>query len=83
MCASYIQWITSCHKNRMATSAHTRNVIENDHVIMRFLIETVHFEAEKNHIPKGHIINRILHSWSFHMKSMILAKASFHKFHSK
>ena len=29
------------------------------------------------------MINRILHSWSFHMKFMKLAKGSFHKFHIK
>ena len=27
------------------------------------------------------MINRILHSWSFHMKFMKLAEGSFHKFH--
>ena len=31
----------------------------------------------------GHIINRILHSWSFHMKFMKLSTDSFHKFHMK
>ena len=28
-------------------------------------------------------MNRILHSWSFHMKFMKLAKGSFYKFHMK
>ena len=32
---------------------------------------------------KGHMINRILHSWSFHMKFIKLAKGSFDKFHMK
>ena len=34
-------------------------------------------------ILKGHMINRILHSWPFYMKFMKLAKSSFHKFHMK
>ena len=34
-------------------------------------------------IFKGRMINRILHSWSFHMKFMKLAEGSFHKFHMK
>ena len=30
---------------------------------------------------KGHMINRILHSWSFHVKFNKLAEGSFDKFH--
>ena len=30
-----------------------------------------------------HVISRTLHSWSFHMKFIKLAKGSFHKFHMK
>ena len=30
---------------------------------------------KENPILKGHMINRILHSWSFHMKIMKLAEA--------
>ena len=29
------------------------------------------------------MINRILHSWSFHVKFMKLAEGSFHKFHNE
>ena len=32
---------------------------------------------------KGHMINRILHSWSFHMKFIKLAEGSCDKFHMK
>ena len=32
---------------------------------------------------KSHIINRIVHSRSFHMNFLKLAKVSFHKFHVK
>ena len=35
------------------------------------------------HILKGHMIIRILHSWSFYMKFMKLAEGSFHNFHMK
>ena len=31
----------------------------------------------------SHMIKRILHSWSFHMKFIKLAKGSFNKFHMK
>ena len=34
-------------------------------------------------LEKGHMVNRILHSWSFHMKFIKLAEGSFHKFHMK
>ena len=50
---------------------------------MRFLIEKMFIlKAIKYHF-KGHMINRILHSWSFHMKYMKLAVSEFHKFHMK
>ena len=34
-------------------------------------------KAIKSHC-NGHLINRFLHSWSFHMKFMKLAEGSFH-----
>ena len=47
---------------------------------MRFHIEVMFIlKAIKSHL-KGHMINRILHSWSFHMKCMKLAKARFKNF---
>ena len=49
---------------------------------MRFHIELIILKAI-NPVLKDHTINRILHSWSFHMKFTILAKGSFHKFHIK
>ena len=82
------QWITSSHKNHMTTRVIT---LWRVHVTslttfmsaMRFLIETMFIlKAIKSHF-KGHRINRILHSWSFHMKFMKLAEGSFHKFHMK
>ena len=47
---------------------------------MRFLIEIMFILKA---IKKGHMKNRLLHSWSFHMKFMKLVKDSFHKFHMK
>ena len=50
---------------------------------MRFLIEIMFDLKAINPIFKDHMINRILHSWSFHTKFMKLAEGSFHKFHMK
>ena len=50
---------------------------------MRFLAEIMLILwAIKSHL-KGRMINRILHSWSFHMKFMKVAEGSFHKSHMK
>ena len=83
-----IQWIMSCHKNCMTT-----RVITLWRVCVTSLttsVSTVCFHIELMSILKaiksrfkGHLINRILHSWSFHMKFMKLAEGSFHKFHMK
>ena len=83
-----IQWITSCHKNRMTTRVITlwrRDVspLTTSVSTMRFLLEILSILKAFNTILKGHMINRILHSWSFHMKFMKLAEGSFHKFHIK
>ena len=40
----------------------------------------IHFEDDKSHF-KGHMIKRILHKWSFHIKFITLALGSFYKFH--
>ena len=40
----------------------------------RFLKEIMFFFKTINPILKGHMTNRILHSWSFHMKFMKLAE---------
>ena len=83
-----IQWITSCYKNRMTTRVIT---LWRVHVTsltmsmsaMHFLIEIMFIlKAIKSHL-KGHMINRILHSGSFHLKFMKLAEGAFHKFHMK
>ena len=75
-----VQWITMCHKNRMSTRVITVWRAETTSVsTMRFR----YFEGDKNPISKGHMIIRILHSWSFYMTFMKLAKGSFHKFHMK
>ena len=61
----------------------TRDAIGNVVSTVRFRIEiTVILRAIKTHL-KRHVINRILRSWSFHMKFMKLAKGSFHKYHIK
>ena len=45
---------------------------------MGFLVEIMFIlNAIKSNFRKDHIINRILHSWSFHMKFMKLTKDSF------
>ena len=50
---------------------------------MRFLLEKWYILKAIKSILKGHMINRILRSWSFHMKIMKLVEGSFHKFHIK
>ena len=68
-----IQWITSCHKNRMTTRVMT---LLRVHVTsLTTFISTIEIvfilKAMKSHF-EGHMINRILHSWSFHMNFMKL-----------
>ena len=83
-----IQWITSCHKNRMTTRVIT---LRRVHVMsltrtvssVRFLLEILFILKAIKSILKSHMINRILHSWSFQIKLMKLAKGSFHKYYMK
>ena len=68
------------------TFAGIRNVIDdvrNDNV--NFHWKYVHFTLVKAIITyfRSHMIKRILHSWSFHMKFIKLAEGSFNKFHMK
>ena len=63
-------WRAHVHVTSLVTSVST----------LRFLIEMM-FVLKA--ILKGHMISRILHSCSFHMKFVKLAKGSFHKFHVK
>ena len=83
-----IQWIMSCHNNRMTARVITlwREYVKSLTMFistMRFLIEIMLNLKVIKFILKGHMINRILHSWSFHMKFMKQAYGSFHKFHMK
>ena len=80
---SVMQWTTSCHENRMTTRVITLwrervTSFTTSVSTVRFL-----FYKSENPILKGHMINRILHSWSFHMKFMELAECLFHKSHMK
>ena len=85
---AFIQWVTSCHKSRRTTREITLwrvhvTPLTTSISTRRFIIEIVFtLSGIKPHL-KGHLINKILHSWSFHMKFMKLAEGSFHKFHMK
>ena len=59
------------------TLARKRNVIDNVCVDNAFSTNA-HFEDDKARF-NSQMINRILHSRSFHMKVMKLAEGSFHK----
>ena len=50
---------------------------------MSFLTEIMPILKAINPTFKDHMINRILHSWSFQIKFMKLAECSFHKVHMK
>ena len=83
-----IQWITSCHKNRMTTRVITLwrvrvTSLTTSVSAMRFLIEIVFILKTIKFLLKCHMRNGILHSWLFHMKFMKLVEGSFHKFHMK
>ena len=83
-----IQWITSCHKNHMTTRVITFWRVDVTSLTtsvstMRFLLEILSTLKAIKSSFKDHMINRILHLWSFHMKFMKLAEGSFHKFHMK
>ena len=76
------------YKNHMTTRVITLwrvNVASLTTIVstMRFLAEIMFVLKAINLILEGHMINIILHSWSFHMKFMILAEGSFYKFHIK
>ena len=83
-----IRWITAWLKNRITTRVIkllrvSVTSLTTSVSTMCFLIEKeISLMVIKAYL-KGHMINRILHSWSFYMKFMKLAKGSFHKFHMK
>ena len=78
-----IHLIKLCHKNGMTTCnhtlVHTHNFTDKVYVNNAFSYLLMFILKAINPILKGHIINRILPSWSFHMKFMELAKGSFYK----
>ena len=68
------------------TLAHIPKVTDNIsskcfHIEIRFYLKEI--QSHFRQILVHHIINRIFHSWSFHMKFMKLAEGSLHKFHVK
>ena len=77
-----MRWRTSCHKNGMTTRVITLWCVDITSLTtsmstMRFLAEILLLLwAFKSHL-KDHMINKILHLWSFHIKFMKLAKGSF------
>ena len=83
-----IQWIRSCHKNRMTT--HVIPLWCEDVASLTMSVSTMRFRIEiifilkaiKSHC-KASYDNRILHLWPFHVKFMKLAEGSLHKFHRK
>ena len=92
VCLSYdvtvIQWVTLRHKKckitRVVTLGHVDITSLTTSVsTMRFLFEILSILKAIKSSLKGHMINRISHSLSFHMKFMKQAKGSFHKFHKK
>ena len=82
------KWITSCHKNRMTTRVITllrecvTSLTTSVTTILIFIENMSTLKAIKSFF-KSHMIKRILHSWSFHMKIIKLAKGSFNTFHMK
>ena len=67
----------------LTLSAGTSNVMTTSVTTMYFSLNIVNFKCDKKAPLKGHMINRILHSWSFRMKFIKLAEGSFDKFHMK
>ena len=79
------QWITSCNKSVMTTCVLTllreyvRSLTTSVTTMLIFIGNLSILKAIKLYL-RGHMIKRILHSWSFHMKFIKLAKGSFNKF---
>ena len=86
--AAVFQWITSCHKNRMTTRVITllreyvTSLTTSVTTMQIFIGNMSTLRAIKTYF-RSHMIKRILHSWSFHMKFIKLAEGSFNKFHMK
>ena len=83
-----IQWKTSCHKKCTTTRiiilwpVHVTSLTTSLST-MRFLTEIMFILKVIKSPFKGHMIHRILSSWSFHVKFIKLAEVSFHKFYMK
>ena len=60
--------------------AGTSYVMMTSVTIMHFFVEIL---SILNALLKGHMINRIIHEWSFHIKFIKHAEGSFDKFHMK
>ena len=62
----------SCHKNAMTTLYISfmgkSNVMTTSVITMQFFIEIMTTLKELKPYLNGHMINRILHSWSCHIK---------------
>ena len=79
------QWITSCHKNRMTTLVITLwrvylTSLTTSVSTMRFHFALMFTLKALDPVCKGQLIDRILYSWSIHIKFMKFAEGSFHNF---
>ena len=81
------QWIMSCNKSVMTTRVltHLRELTSLTTSVTTMLIFIGNMSILKaiESYLRRHMIKRILHSWSFHMKFIKLAEGSFNKFHMK
>ena len=82
------QWIRSCNKSVMTTPVLTllweyaTTLTTSVTPMLIFTGNMSTLKAVKSYL-RSHIIKRILHSWSFHMKFIKHAECSFNKFHMK
>ena len=80
------QWITSCNKSVMTTRVLTllreyvTSVTTSVTTMLIFVGNMSTLKAINSYL-RSHMIKRILHSWSFHIKFIKLAEGSFNKFH--
>ena len=78
------QWITSCNKSVMTTRVLTllreyvTSLTTSVTTMLNFIGNMFTLKAIKSYL-RSHMIKRILHSWSFHMKFIKLAEGSFNK----
>ena len=84
------QWITSCNKSVMTTRVLTllrecvMSLMTSVTTMLIFIENMSTFKAKRvKFFFKSHMIKRILHSLSFHMKFIKLAEGSYNKFHIK